>query len=411
MLVSCENQFTLIVSVQTNSFVSGSTTYSQPAAIIQALTSATKVNPIDAKDAFASAQVRTIEFCALQIPLISACSAQVTQWLHFALSDAAAAPTAVSDVDKQLATSSYLAGQSLTVADVTTFVALHPAFVQASPTQQAAKPHLHRWCAQVQAELTSAGVEVPQPPIPAPARVFKYDIATGTAAAAAAAPAPAASGVGDKKKAADAKPPAAAAAAAPAAGGKASKKKDKKEKKKGGDAAAAPAAAAVDTLIHKCEFKVGTITKVWNHPEADKLYCEEVDCGEVEVRQIASGLRDFMTLEQMQGARVLVFANLKPRPLKGFTSNGMVLCASAPGKTSVEFVIPPEGVPNGEVVTFEGHPLEAGSTNFMAKKKVPEKVLPDLKLSPEGVAMWRDVPFMTTKGAVTAPTLKEAAVG
>ena len=397
------------VSVQSNSFVSGSTAYSQPAAIIQALSSAAKVNPIDSKDAFASAQVRNPACGCHQIPLISVC-AQVTQWLHFALSEAAVAPTAVSDVDKQLATSSYLAGQSLTVADVTTFVALHPAFVQASPSQQAAKPHLHRWCAQVQAELIAAGVEVPQPPIPAPARVFKYDIASGAAAAAAPAAAPAAAAAaGGKKKAADAKAPAAAAAAAPAAGGKATKKKEKKEKKKGGEAA--PAAAAVDTLIHKCEFKVGTITKVWNHPEADKLYCEEVDCGEGEVRQIASGLRDFIPIEQMQGARVLVFANLKPRPLKGFTSNGMVLCASAPGKTSVEFVIPPEGVPNGEVVTFEGHTLEAGSTNFMAKKKVPEKVLPDLKLSPEGVAMWRDIPFMTSKGAVTAPTLKEGNVG
>jgi aminoacyl tRNA synthase complex-interacting multifunctional protein 1 len=193
--------------------------------------------------------------------------------------------------------------------------------------------------------------------------------------------------------------------------GRRPEKDKKKDTKAGGGAATAAAPAATDTLIHKCEFKVGTITKVWNHPEADKLYCEEVDCGEGEVRQIASGLRDFMTLEQMQGARVLVFANLKPRPLKGFTSNGMVLCASAPGKTSVEFVIPPEGVPNGEVVSFEGHALEAGSTNFMAKKKVPEKVLPDLKLSPAGVAMWRDIPFMTSKGPVVAPTLKEAAVG
>ncbi len=306
-----------------------------------------------------------------------------------------------------------MAGQALTVADVTTFVALHSAFSQATPTQQAAKPHLHRWCAQVQAELIAAGVEIPQPPIPAPARVFKFDVPSAAAAPAAAAPAAAAGAGSGKaaKKAADAKAPAAAAADAPPAGGKASKKKEKKEKKKGGDGGAAAPAAGGDTLIHKCEFKVGTITKVWNHPEADKLYCEEVDCGEGEVRQIASGLRDFMTLEQMQGARVLVFANLKPRPLKGFTSNGMVLCASAPGKSSVEFVIPPEGVPNGEVVTFEGHPLEAGSTNFMAKKKVPEKVLPDLKLSPEGVAMWRDIPFMTSKGPVTAPTLKEGTVG
>jgi len=27
--------------------------------------------------------------------------------------------------------------------------------------------------------------------------------------------------------------------------------------------------------ICKLEFKVGVITKVWNHPNADKLYCED----------------------------------------------------------------------------------------------------------------------------------------
>ena len=32
--------------------------------------------------------------------------------------------------------------------------------------------------------------------------------------------------------------------------------------------------------ICKLEFKVGAITKVWNHPNADKLYCKEIDVGE-----------------------------------------------------------------------------------------------------------------------------------
>lgn len=58
--------------------------------------------------------------------------------------------------------------------------------------------------------------------------------------------------------------------------------------------------------ICKLEFKVGVITKVWNHETADKLYCEEIDVGEAEPRQIASGLRPHFTLEQMQGQRLLV---------------------------------------------------------------------------------------------------------
>jgi len=75
--------------------------------------------------------------------------------------------------------------------------------------------------------------------------------------------------------------------------------------------------------ICKLEFKVGVITKVWFHETADKLYCEEIDCGEDEPRQIASGLRPHFTLEQMQGQRLLVVANLKKKNLLGFKSHGM----------------------------------------------------------------------------------------
>lgn len=68
--------------------------------------------------------------------------------------------------------------------------------------------------------------------------------------------------------------------------------------------------------ICKIEFKVGLITKVWAHPDADKLYCEEIDCGEEGgPRQIASGLRHHYSEEDMLGKKVLVVANLKVRIL------------------------------------------------------------------------------------------------
>ena len=50
--------------------------------------------------------------------------------------------------------------------------------------------------------------------------------------------------------------------------------------------------------------------------------------GEAEPRQIGSGIRAFHTFEEMQGHRVCVLCNLKPRKLGGFPSNGMLLCAS-----------------------------------------------------------------------------------
>ena len=88
------------------------------------------------------------------------------------------------------------------------------------------------------------------------------------------------------------------------------KKKDKKPKQN--NKKAAPAVDPNLPDICKLEFKVGIITKVWVHPEADKLYCEEIDVGEEDApRQIASGLRAHYSEEEMLGKRVLVVANLK----------------------------------------------------------------------------------------------------
>ena len=45
--------------------------------------------------------------------------------------------------------------------------------------------------------------------------------------------------------------------------------------------------------ITKLDIRVGVITKVWKHPDAEKLYCEEIDVGEDAhgtAAQIASGL-------------------------------------------------------------------------------------------------------------------------
>ena len=49
-----------------------------------------------------------------------------------------------------------------------------------------------------------------------------------------------------------------------------------------------------------------------------RLYCEEIDIGDVAngPRPVASGLRDFYTLEEMLGRRVLVVCNLQEAKMK-----------------------------------------------------------------------------------------------
>uniref|UniRef100_A0A7S1C0F2 tRNA-binding domain-containing protein n=1 Tax=Corethron hystrix TaxID=216773 RepID=A0A7S1C0F2_9STRA len=77
-----------------------------------------------------------------------------------------------------------------------------------------------------------------------------------------------------------------------------------------------------DFNISSLDIRVGLIKRAWEHETAEKLYCEEIDVGEEKPRTIASGLRAFYKLEDMQNRRVLVLCNLKSRNLVGFPSHG-----------------------------------------------------------------------------------------
>ena len=86
----------------------------------------------------------------------------------------------------------------------------------------------------------------------------------------------------------------------------------------------------------------------------------------------------------MDGRRVLVLANLKAKKLGGFPSQGMVLCASNDAHDVVKFVDPPADAPIGALVSFAAsNPAYASSPASaaqVAKKKIFEKVAPDLRV-------------------------------
>lgn len=207
-------------------------------------------------------------------------------------------------------------------------------------------------------------------------------------------------------------PVAAAGEAAPQAKQEKKEKmeKEKKEKPKKEKSTPKPKkAAAADPEqpeITKLDIRVGQIVKVWKHETADKLYCEEIDVGEDAPRQIASGLVHHYSLEEMQGRRILVLCNLKPRNLVGFKSHGMVMCAAAPledGKEKVAFVDPPAAAAIGERIVFDGLSGEPFTPAQVEKKKVLVNLGDDMKTDAEGVAKWKDHIFSTSAGACTAP--------
>lgn len=186
-------------------------------------------------------------------------------------------------------------------------------------------------------------------------------------------------------------------AAAPAAEEAPKKAKKAKKKKK-----SPPAEEPVAFDVSKLDIRVGVIQEAWEHEEADKLFCEKIDIGEEEPRQIASGLRAYYKAEDLVGRRVCVLANLKARKLVGFPSHGMVLCASTEDGSSVVFVDPPADAAIGERVMCEGFDGEPATENQVGKKKILDKVFPDLKTDSSGVATYQGVPLTAGSGSCVA---------
>jgi methionyl-tRNA synthetase len=98
--------------------------------------------------------------------------------------------------------------------------------------------------------------------------------------------------------------------------------------------AAAPAAAAGDKIsiddFSKVELRVALVKVAERIPKADKLLRLEVDLG-YETRQILAGIAEAYTPESLIGRKVVIVANLAPRKLRGYESNGMIVAASVEG--------------------------------------------------------------------------------
>jgi methionyl-tRNA synthetase len=72
-----------------------------------------------------------------------------------------------------------------------------------------------------------------------------------------------------------------------------------------------------------------------------------IDIGEEKPRQVLAGIAEYYEAEKMVGRKVVVVANLKPRKLRGFESQGMVVAASVGEGGRPVIATFAEGVPNG----------------------------------------------------------------
>lgn len=97
----------------------------------------------------------------------------------------------------------------------------------------------------------------------------------------------------------------------------------------------------------RVDLRVGEILTAERVPKSDKLLRFTIDLGEGEPRQILAGIAGYYEPEKLIGKKVIVVANLKPRKLRGFESQGMVLAASVGPEDRPVLATFTEEVPNG----------------------------------------------------------------
>lgn len=359
---------------------------------------------------------------------------EISQWLQTAerLKSSPSDASILDTLNTHLSTRSTLLGTKPSKADTAVYSALASTVKSWTPEQrtgQEGRPHVVRYLDFVQnSPVFELSVPEPEkivvdpeeilyvkPPVDAKAEKerLKKEKAAAAAALASAGGATntlvdrtkqAASAAADKlvevKDAAVAAATQAAAAVTEATVGSSAapageQRQQKKEKKAKAPKQAQPAPAAAPLSPALIDLRVGHILKAIKHPEADSLYVSTIAMGDKPgtddtteyegqvCRTVCSGLNGLIPLEEMQGRKVVVVANLKPVKMRGIKSCAMVLAASPKIKEGeadehkgpVELVSPPADAKAGERVYFEGWRGEPEKV-LNPKKKVWETFQP-----------------------------------
>ena len=99
----------------------------------------------------------------------------------------------------------------------------------------------------------------------------------------------------------------------------------------------------------RLDIRMGTVTEVADHPDAEKLYILKVDLGEEEPRTVVTNIKSFYPPERMMGRKLMVISNLKPANFRGVKSFGMLMAAEDldMGGDSLQLLDAAYDVPNG----------------------------------------------------------------
>lgn len=148
------------------------------------------------------------------------------------------------------------------------------------------------------------------------------------------------------------------------------------------------------------DLRVGRIVSVEPHPNADKLFVEQIDMGG-QTRQIVSGLRGHYTPDELLGKHVVVIANLKPASLRGVASEGMLLAAQdAEGNVGV--VEAPHSAPGSQVFGSAPYAVVALQVTIDAVAAVRFRASDNKVFADDQVLQTKDESLTVDKG-ITGP--------
>jgi methionine--tRNA ligase beta chain len=155
--------------------------------------------------------------------------------------------------------------------------------------------------------------------------------------------------------------------------------------------------------LSKLDIRVGKVVSINVNEKSEKLYNEEIDIGNGEIRKIASGLKGRVNIEDLRDSLVIVLANLKPRTLCEWTSHGMILCASDE-KGNIEPIRPPSGSKPGDAVTIGDYPrLPVPELN--PKKNPWEQVGPEMVVNSDKLATYQGTHIWKTENGNIGTTV------
>jgi methionine--tRNA ligase beta chain len=162
-------------------------------------------------------------------------------------------------------------------------------------------------------------------------------------------------------------------------------------------------------LFNECDLRVGKVVELKNKESSDEIYELKIDLGEKELRNIGTGLRKYVPAEEIFGRFVIVFANLKPKKLGNFVSEGMVLCSYTEDDSKFELPRPSDNSKPGDSVFIDGsNPKETLLAPLNDKKF--KKAIDLFKTDSNCVAGFDGRKMQTSSGVISVKSLANCTI-